>query len=267
MFKSNFLLPKINFSHILSAFFLITTIAFSLTTPVFANSTTSNSTTPTNAEQSSTSTTNTDSTQQDTQAENSTEKTENANQTCQSTIQNIKNLCRQCEASIRNEITYQGKTLNCLGLVFPSTKNPAGNQYFIPEIKANCQNTDSLYCQDTAQPKLRLEVTNSEFFDVTNSQTGILANSNSSFLTANTEAGPILGPIYRIIDILVALISTLTVLAIVFGSFMLVTARGEDAQITRGKDIIKNSIVALIIVLTSYTLVRLTQALVFNLIN
>ena len=184
--------------------------------------------------------------------------------TCSQQLQTIKNLCTQCRANLSGEVEFNNEKLSCAALA--PLHSGATMDYFFPENKVNCLNYQKLYCEpNTATPKLI--ASNSEFFNVTDPQTGILANQNSQFLKADSSIGPILGPIYTIINLLISLIGTLTILAIVYGSFLLVTARGEDDQISRGKEIIKNSIIAIVIVLTSFTLVRLTQALVFNLIN
>lgn len=197
-----------------------------------------------------------------TQAQSTTTKDKTALQACQETIQEVVNLCKVCNVNRNQTVTFQGNKLNCQELtpILPSDSKA----YFYEEV--NCINYSQQKCV-AENPVPQLKPFDSEFYNVTDNKTGILANPNSSFLTSSNSSGPILGPIYTVINLLVALIGTLTVLAIVLGGFLMVTARGDDNQITRGKDVIKNALIALVIVMTSYTLIRLTQALVFNLIN
>jgi hypothetical protein len=59
-------------------------------------------------------------------------------------------------------------------------------------------------------------------------------------------------------------IGSFAFLAIVVGGFMMVTSAGQEAQVQRGKDIIKLSIIGLIVVLMAYFLVSFTQSIFYE---
>jgi len=181
-------------------------------------------------------------------------------------------ICRSCQSNIDEpkEINpmlssyFTQQKYDCKKIIPLSLGNT--EDFFFDEI--NCINLKKTVCTQTqstgTERPILLKASNSEFFNVTDPNTGLLANprQGQSFQDAAADQGPILGPILLIINFLTGIIATLAILALVIGSFFMISARGEESQITRGKDIIKNSLIALVIVLTSYTLIRTIQATV-----
>lgn len=130
---------------------------------------------------------------------------------------------------------------------------------------SNCQ-TAYICSGDSSEPTLRTDRTpfGTEFFDVTNTQTGLNTSEqkNTNF-TTNIQGGPIIGTINTVANFLVRMISVLALLVFIAGSFILITANGEENQLNRGKDAIKLSLVGIVIVMLSYTIVVLVQSIFF----
>lgn len=181
---------------------------------------------------------------------------------CNSKKNEIIKSCNLCQKGA-TKITHNDKEIECKDLL--KLDKPEEIETGITCQEALSQN---FQCTNNSETPT-LQPFNSEFFNVTDPNGSGLTTTGqgSSFQDEETGGGPLLGPIFRIINFLVAIISTLTILGIVYGSFRLVTSGGDDNNITKGKDIIKNSIIALVIVMASYTLVRVTQAIIFNLVN
>lgn len=177
-------------------------------------------------------------------------------------IQNFCNTCLKGNSETKAELEGEEKTCGEYTKIINPKEVVKG---------VTCNKVSTLVCSQANEKNTTptiLKPFDSEFFNVNDNNSGLNATGqNSSFETETTGGGPLLGPIFRIINFLVAIISTLTIFGIVYGSFTLVTSGGDDNRITKGKDIIKNSIIALVIVMASYTLVRVTQAIVFNLVN
>ena len=156
--------------------------------------------------------------------------------------------------------------------IIPLTTNQQTDSLFISS-NINCSNIEETICEtgpsNSPLQQIKLTPSDSEFFNVLDPNTGLIANSSqgTSFQNAVKENGPILGPILLIINFLTAIIATLAILALVIGGFFMITARGEESQITRGKDIVKNSLLAIVIVLGSYALIRTVQATILLILN
>lgn len=193
--------------------------------------------------------------------------------TCLDIKQEIKRICTECSGSSRNSTVkvtdiqgdnpFTKSEYNCNELAPLQSSDPS--TFLFDRI--NCRNYTQTVCTgepETSKEIPKLVASNSEFFNVTDPNSGLLGNPNQgqSFQNAAEAQGPILGPILLIINFLTGIIATLAILALVIGSFFMISARGEESQITRGKDIIKNSLIALVIVLTSYTVIRTIQATV-----
>lgn len=184
--------------------------------------------------------------------------------TCQEIRSNLIESCQKCTANIDESIKYNAEEIECRNLITPTAGENV--QYFYDNV--NCSNISQTSCQGTSNQNPKLITSNSESFDLNDQETGITPVDEDSLLMQSVrQNGPILGPIYVFINLLTGVIATLTILAIVIGSFLMITGRGDETQITRGKDIVKNSILALVIVLSSYTIIRLVQATIFQLIN
>lgn len=185
-------------------------------------------------------------------------------QTCQEIRSDLIETCQVCTANINSSTFYTGEEIECRNLITPTAGENV--QYFYDNV--NCSNISRTSCQGVSNQPPKLTTSNSESFDLNDEETGITpAEEDSLLMESVRQNGPILGPIYVFINLLTGIIATLTILAIVIGSFLMITGRGDETQITRGKDIVKNSIIALVIVLSSYTIIRLVQATIFQLIN
>lgn len=185
-------------------------------------------------------------------------------QTCQEIRSDLIETCQVCTANINSSTFYTGEEIECRNLITPTAGENV--QYFYDNV--NCSNISRTSCQGVSKQPPKLTTSNSESFDLNDEETGITpAEEDSLLMESVRQNGPILGPIYVFINLLTGIIATLTILAIVIGSFLMITGRGDETQITRGKDIVKNSIIALVIVLSSYTIIRLVQATIFQLIN
>ncbi|MFC1750863.1 hypothetical protein ACFL2V_18885 [Pseudomonadota bacterium] len=70
----------------------------------------------------------------------------------------------------------------------------------------------------------------------------------------------------EVIKITLSIVGSLTLIALTYGGIMFVTARGNDEQLTKAKDMITWSMVALLIIGTSYAIVLgVTRLRFFNL--
>lgn len=209
-----------------------------------------------------------------------TDQDQTKNLTCQeirSEAIEICNFCRSSSLDSKNVVSdpkyFSQESFLCSELIQLSSNSDSTKSFFKNSTtKINCSNIEQTQCQTSSTTSISpptLKPSNSEFFNVTDPNTGLLANSaqGSSFQKAVKENGPILGPILLIINFLTGIIATLAILALVIGGFFMITARGEESQITRGKDIVKNSLIAIVIVLGSYTLIRTIQATILLILN
>ncbi len=196
---------------------------------------------------------------------------------CDTVKQEAIRLCNACASSgrqIKQEVnpmlsSYFSQESYTCNNISPLSSTQSGQSFFFDQI--NCKNIRQTQCTSSSSnsPETpNLTPSDSEFFNVSDPNLGLTAPEQGTRFQDAVEAdGPILGPILLIINFLTAIISTLAILALVVGSFFMITARGEESQITRGKDIVKNSIIALVIVLTSYTLIKIVQATVILIIS
>jgi hypothetical protein len=194
------------------------------------------------------------------------------------TIKNeAKRVCTACTSSTEIEVnpklaSYFDKEKYTCQQLTPITSQ-SKTEYFFNKI--NCTNIEFTTCVNPTNDSNQLlnspilKTSNSEFFNVINPDSGLINSSQSggAFQQAVQNDGPILGPILLIINFLTGIIATLAILSIVIGSLFMITARGEESQITRGKDIVTNALIAVAIVLTSYTLIKLVQATVIFIIT
>ncbi len=107
----------------------------------------------------------------------------------------------------------------------------------------------------------------SEFFNVLDPEQGLVApgqkvDEESRFTDATGNRG-LIGILYVILNFLAQMITVLALVVMIAGIFFLVTANGEENQITKGKDAIKYSIIGIIFVLLSYTIVIFVQSIFF----
>lgn len=108
------------------------------------------------------------------------------------------------------------------------------------------------------------EAFESEFFDVTDPNKGLFANGQKGDLVAaNNSQGPIFTVVNRALNIMVGLASTVALVVLIIGAYLLITAQGGENQMEKGKNAIIYSLLGLVFILTSYTIVRLVQSILF----
>lgn len=81
----------------------------------------------------------------------------------------------------------------------------------------------------------------------------------------DNEAGraPILSFILDIIDFLIKVIGTFCMVLIIIGGLYMLSSEGDDSKVQKGKAIITQAIIGLVISLTSYLLVTFVQSLLY----
>lgn len=101
-----------------------------------------------------------------------------------------------------------------------------------------------------------------EFYDVTDPETGLRASDQGNrFATEGSEIGTTEGVIREAVSLLARIVSIFALIVFIIGTFFLITANGEENQIEKGKNAITYSLIGIIVVLLSYTIVRLVQGL------
>lgn len=70
--------------------------------------------------------------------------------------------------------------------------------------------------------------------------------------------------VVRVVNFLSLVIGSFALLAIVIGGFMLITAGGAEAQLQKGKDIIKYAIIGLLVAMSAYFLTAFVQSIFFE---
>jgi hypothetical protein len=60
------------------------------------------------------------------------------------------------------------------------------------------------------------------------------------------------------------MIGSVAFLAIIVGGFMLVTSAGKEAQVTKGKDIVKYAIIGLVIAMSAYFITSFVQSIFYE---
>lgn len=100
-----------------------------------------------------------------------------------------------------------------------------------------------------------------ESFNVTDFLT-VPGEQGQSYL-ADTEVSPILAFILTIINFLSKVIGTVAILLIIIGGLLLLASEGDDNKVQKGKGIIVQAIIGLIIALASYMIVTFVQSLLY----
>ena len=131
--------------------------------------------------------------------------------------------------------------------------------YCAEQITCNANNNVEVRSLNASQQGIPYS---SEFFNI-NDQTKGLVSPNQKTFDTNANGGPIIGTVNRVIDLMVKLIATFSLLVFIFGAILLITANGDDNQLQRGKGTIKYAIIGIIFVMLSYTIVILVQSLLF----
>ena len=78
------------------------------------------------------------------------------------------------------------------------------------------------------------------------------------------SGNPIASFIVKIVNFLVLTIGSVCFVALVIGGFVLLTSHGNENALTKGKDIIKNALIGLIVVLCSYFITAFVQSLFYE---
>ncbi|HAU40303.1 MAG: hypothetical protein UV80_C0001G0061 [Candidatus Peregrinibacteria bacterium GW2011_GWF2_43_17] len=77
------------------------------------------------------------------------------------------------------------------------------------------------------------------------------------------DQAPILGFILDVIDFLIKVIGTFCMILIIIGGLLMLSSQGDDSKVQKGKAIITQAIIGLILSLTSYILVTFVQSLLY----
>ena len=95
-----------------------------------------------------------------------------------------------------------------------------------------------------------------------NAQAGALAGKQGAgYGQPGTGLIPVVA---RLIKIFLTFLGTLMVVYSVYGGFLIMTSRGEEDDITKGKGIIKNAVIGVTIILSSYGILGLTYRLLYS---
>ena len=60
----------------------------------------------------------------------------------------------------------------------------------------------------------------------------------------------------KVIKIFLSLLGTIFLVLIIYGGYLWMTAQGEEEQVTKAKDLIRNAVIGLIIILAAYTITK-----------
>ncbi len=95
--------------------------------------------------------------------------------------------------------------------------------------------------------------------------TGTNIQKHSYFTNAETEQTSPLGSfILDIISYLIQIIGVICIGTIIVGGFLLITAQGNESQLEKGKDVIKYSIIGLVVAFSSYIISIFVQGLFYD---
>ncbi|MFA6528986.1 MAG: pilin [Candidatus Gracilibacteria bacterium] len=83
------------------------------------------------------------------------------------------------------------------------------------------------------------------------------------YMTNTQYSSPIIGFALIIIDFLIKVIGTVCVVFIIVGGVLMMSSQGDDSRIQKGKTIITQAIIGLIIAFSSYILVSFVQSLLY----
>lgn len=88
-------------------------------------------------------------------------------------------------------------------------------------------------------------------------------SQDQTYLTNDSEQSPLTQFILLIIKFLSQLIGTISMVLIIIGGMLMLASEGDDNRIQKGKTIILQAIIGLILALTSYILVTFVQSLLY----
>lgn len=102
----------------------------------------------------------------------------------------------------------------------------------------------------------------SEFFNVDDEEKGLTTTRQGNrFQTGG--GNPVLDFIVRMIELSIQLIGLAALIMVVVGSYYMLTAGGEEEQVSKGKDIIKLALIGVVIAIFSYSIVTFVQAIIY----
>lgn len=76
--------------------------------------------------------------------------------------------------------------------------------------------------------------------------------------SGNCTLGDTMQVAVQLFQIILGLVGSLSLLMFVYGGFYFILSQGDSSKVSKAKDIIKNAVIGLIIVLASYTIVNFT---------
>lgn len=134
----------------------------------------------------------------------------------------------------------------------PDKENPK-------QLASDCPGGTSKYGYYIGQRDTTGDVPNSsEFFPVNT----LTAPGQVGFFE-DTSGNPVLDFIVRMMGLLVYMIGLAALVVIVIGAYFLLTAAGDDEQLSKGKDVIKLGLTGMVIVIFAYMIVTFVQALIY----
>jgi len=83
------------------------------------------------------------------------------------------------------------------------------------------------------------------------------------YLKNESGDAPVLSFILSVIDFLIKVIGTFCMVLIIIGGLLILSSQGDDSKLQKGKAIITQAIIGLVISLTSYILVTFVQSLLY----
>lgn len=97
-----------------------------------------------------------------------------------------------------------------------------------------------------------------------NGEYGNNGEQNQSYLKSSN---PIASFVLQIINFIALTVASVSFLAIVLGGFLMMSSAGNDNQITKGKAMITQAIVGLVITLSAYFIVSFVQNMLFETVS
>lgn len=85
------------------------------------------------------------------------------------------------------------------------------------------------------------------------------SNQDQSYLLTTEDTAPVENLLIRVIDYMLAIVGSISLLMIIIAGFMIITSPGNENQRTKANDMIASSLIGLVFAFTSYILVNFVQ--------
>jgi hypothetical protein len=95
-------------------------------------------------------------------------------------------------------------------------------------------------------------------------ETGLDETTSAAFGTPPFGDKPLSGIIGQIVGAALSLIATLFMVLLIYGGFIWMTARGNESEVTKAKDMITAAIIGLVIVLSAYAITKFIGSALFE---